>query len=60
MWSHELDDGSGSGERLWFRKCCLSQCEWASGIWDATHVLNANATVNTIRAYKAYLNQPGF
>jgi hypothetical protein len=63
MWSHELDDGSdgsGDGDSLVPQNVACPQCEWASGIWDATHVLNANAIYELpFGPNKAYLNQPG-
>jgi hypothetical protein len=46
MWSHELDDGSdgsGDGDSLVPQNVACPQCEWASGIWDVRHVVNANA-----------------
>lgn len=63
MWSHELDDGSngsGDGDSLVPQNVACPQCEWASGIWDATHVLNANAIYELpFGSNKPYLNQPG-
>jgi hypothetical protein len=63
MWSHELDDGSngsGDGDSLVPQNVACPQCEWASGIWDARHVLNANAIYELpFGPNKPYLNQPG-
>ncbi len=63
MWSHELDDGSdgsGDGDSLVPQNVACPRCEWASGIWDATNVLNANAIYQLpFGPGKPYLNQPG-
>ncbi len=63
MWSHEIDDGSngsGDGDSLVPQNVACSPCERASGIWDARHVLNANAIYELpFGAHKPHLNQPG-
>lgn len=63
MWAHEIDDGSngsGDGDSLVPQNVACPQCERASGIWDARHVLNANAIYELpFGANKPYLNQPG-
>ena len=45
-YSHELDNGSngsGDGDELAPQDPTCLRCEWASGAWDARHVLNGNA-----------------
>jgi hypothetical protein len=63
MWSHEIDDGSdgsGDGDSLVPQNVACPQCERARGIWDARHVLNANAVYELpFGPNKPYLNQPG-
>jgi Carboxypeptidase regulatory-like domain len=63
MWSHEIDDGSngsGDGDSLVPQNVACPACERASGIWDARHVLNANAIYELpFGPNKPYLNQPG-
>jgi hypothetical protein len=63
MWSHEIDDGSngsGDGDSLVPQNVACPPCERASGIWDARHVLNANAIYELpFGTHKAYLNRPG-
>jgi hypothetical protein len=63
MWSHELDDGSdgsGDGDSLVPQNVACPQCEWASGIWDVRHVVNANAIYQLpFGPGRSYLNQPG-
>jgi hypothetical protein len=63
MWSHELDDGSdgsGDGDSLVPQNVACPQCEWASGIWDVRHVINANAIYQLpFGPGRSYLNQPG-
>jgi hypothetical protein len=63
MWSHEIDDGSdgsGDGDSLVPQNVACPPCERASGIWDARHVLNANAIYELpFGPNKPYLNQRG-
>jgi Carboxypeptidase regulatory-like domain/TonB dependent receptor len=63
MWSHEIDDGSngsGDGDSLVPQNVACPPCERANGIWDARHVLNANAIYELpFGPNKPYLNQPG-
>jgi hypothetical protein len=63
MWSHELDDGSdgsGDGDSLVPQNVACPQCEWASGIWDVRHVVNANTIYQLpFGPGRSYLNQPG-
>jgi len=63
MWSHEIDDGSngsGDGDSLVPQNVACTPCERASGIWDARHVLNANAVYELpFGALRAHLNRPG-
>jgi hypothetical protein len=45
-YSHELDNGSngsGDGDEISPQNPLCLSCEWASGAWDARHVLNGNA-----------------
>ena len=39
VWSN----GSGDGDEISPQNSFCLQCEWASGAWDATHVVNGNA-----------------
>ena len=63
MWSHEIDDGSngsGDGDSVVPQNVACQSCEWASGIWDARHVFNANAVYELpFGQGKGFLNQPG-
>jgi hypothetical protein len=63
MWSHEIDDGSngsGDGDSLVPQNVACPPCERASGVWDARHVLNANAIYELpFGPGRPYLNQPG-
>ena len=46
MWSHEIDNGSngsGDGDEISPQNPLCLACDRASGVWDATHVFNANA-----------------
>lgn len=45
-YTHELDNGSngsGDGDNLAPQNPLCNACEWASGAWDARHVVNGNA-----------------
>lgn len=45
-YSHELDNGSngsGDGDEISPQNPTCQSCEWASGAWDARHVVNGNA-----------------
>ena len=45
-YAHELDNGSngsGDGDELAPQNPTCVRCEWASGAWDARHVVNGNA-----------------
>ena len=45
-YTHEIDNGSngsGDGDEISPQNAFCLSCEWASGAWDATHVLNGNA-----------------
>jgi hypothetical protein len=45
-YTHELDNGSngsGDGDEISPQNPFCLSCEWASGAWDATHVVNGNA-----------------
>ncbi|HEY0163070.1 MAG TPA: TonB-dependent receptor [Edaphobacter sp.] len=63
MLSHEIDNGSngsGDGDSLVAQNVACPACERASGIWDARHVLNANAVYDLpFGPGKEYLNQRG-
>jgi hypothetical protein len=63
MWAHEIDNGSngsGDGDSLVAQNVACPACERASGIWDARHVVNANAIYQLpFGSRKRYLNQPG-
>jgi hypothetical protein len=46
MYSHEIDNGSngsGDGDEISPQNPLCLACDRASGVWDATHVFNANA-----------------
>jgi hypothetical protein len=63
MWSHEIDNGSngsGDGDSLVPQNVACPACERASGIWDARHVLNANAIYELpFGPGKTFLNRRG-
>ena len=45
-YTHELDNGSngsGDGDEIAPQNPTCPSCEWASGTWDARHVVNGNA-----------------
>ena len=45
-YSHEIDNGSngsGDGDEISPQNAECLRCEWASGAWDARHVINGNA-----------------
>ena len=45
-YSHEIDNGSngsGDGDEISPQNPLCTTCEWASGAWDARHVVNGNA-----------------
>ncbi len=45
-YTHELDNGSngsGDGDEVSAQNPLCLRCEWASGAWDARHVVNGNA-----------------
>ena len=45
-YAHELDNGSngsGDGDEISPQNPLCLPCEWASGTWDARHVVNGNA-----------------
>jgi hypothetical protein len=44
-WSHEIDNGSngsGDGDEIDPQNPLCLACDWASGVWDARHVVNGN------------------
>ncbi len=45
-YTHEIDNGSngsGDGDEISAQNPTCLSCEWASGTWDARHVVNGNA-----------------
>ncbi|HTZ59874.1 MAG TPA: TonB-dependent receptor [Acidobacteriaceae bacterium] len=45
-YTHEIDNGSngsGDGDEISPQNAFCLACEWASGAWDARHVINGNA-----------------
>jgi hypothetical protein len=62
-YTHEIDNGSngsGDGDEISPQNAFCLQCEWASGAWDATHVVNGNAVYQLpFGVGKPMLNQPG-
>jgi hypothetical protein len=45
-YTHEIDNGSngsGDGDNYSPQNALCQSCEWASGAWDARHVINGNA-----------------
>ena len=64
MYSHEIDDGSdgsGDGDSLVAQDLACLACERASGVFDARHVVSANAIYELpFGPGKPHVNQPGF
>ena len=62
-YSHEIDNGSngsGDGDEISPQNAFCLSCEWASGAWDATHVVNGNAVYELpFGMGKPMLNQRG-
>ncbi len=62
-YTHEIDNGSngsGDGDNLNPQNARCQACEWASGAWDATHVVNGNAVYELpLGRGKQMLNQGG-
>jgi Carboxypeptidase regulatory-like domain len=62
-YTHEIDNGSngsGDGDEISPQNAFCLQCEWASGAWDATHVVNGNAVYELpFGIGKPMLNQRG-
>ena len=62
-YSHEIDNGSngsGDGDEISPQNPLCLQCEWASGAWDARHVINGNAVYELpFGRGKQMLNQGG-
>ncbi len=62
-YTHELDNGSngsGDGDEISPQNPLCLSCEWASGTWDARHVVNGNAVYQLPFGHgKQMLNQPG-
>ena len=62
-YTHELDNGSngsGDGDEISPQNPECQSCEWASGAWDARHVVNGNAVYELpFGRGKAMLNQNG-
>ena len=62
-WSHEIDNGSngsGDGDNLSPQNPLCLACDWASGAWDARHVVNGNAVYQLpFGPGKPMLNQHG-
>jgi Carboxypeptidase regulatory-like domain len=62
-YAHELDNGSngsGDGDEVSAQNAFCLACEWASGAWDATHVINGNAVYELpFGEGKPMLNQRG-
>ena len=62
-FTHELDNGSngsGDGDNLSPQNALCQACDWASGAWDARHVLNGNAVYQLpFGVGKSMLNQRG-
>jgi hypothetical protein len=63
-YTHEIDNGSngsGDGDEISPQNPLCLPCEWASGAWDATHVVNGNAVYELpFGPGKSMLNQRGF
>ena len=62
-YTHEIDNGSngsGDGDEISPQNAFCLACEWASGAWDATHVINGNAVYELpFGVGKPMLNQRG-
>jgi hypothetical protein len=62
-YTHEIDNGSngsGDGDEISPQNPLCLSCEWASGAWDATHVVNGNAVYELpFGLGKPMLNQRG-
>jgi hypothetical protein len=62
-YTHEIDNGSngsGDGDNLSPQNAFCQACEWASGAWDARHVINGNAVYELpFGRGKQMLNQRG-
>ena len=62
-YAHEIDNGSngsGDGDEINPQNALCQACEWASGAWDATHVVNGNAVYELpFGRGKQMLNQGG-
>ena len=62
-YTHEIDNGSngsGDGDEISPQNAFCLACEWASGAWDATHVINGNAVYELpFGKGKPMLNQRG-
>ena len=62
-YTHEIDNGSngsGDGDEISPQNAFCLACEWASGAWDATHVVNGNAVYELpFGLGKPMLNQRG-
>jgi len=60
-YTHEIDNGSngsGDGDEISPQNPLCLPCEWASGAWDARHVVNGNAVYQLpLGRGKQYLNQ---
>ena len=60
-YTHEIDNGSngsGDGDEISPQNATCLACEWASGAWDARHVVNGNAVYELpFGAGKQMLNQ---
>jgi len=62
-YTHEIDNGSngsGDGDEISPQNPLCLSCDWASGAWDATHVVNGNAVYELpFGVGKPMLNQRG-
>jgi hypothetical protein len=62
-YTHEIDNGSngsGDGDEISPQNPLCLSCDWASGAWDATHVVNGNAVYELpFGPGKPMLNQRG-
>jgi hypothetical protein len=62
-YTHEIDNGSngsGDGDEISPQNAFCLPCEWASGTWDARHVVNGNAVYELpFGPGKPLLNQRG-
>ncbi|NYF88296.1 hypothetical protein HDF08_000363 [Edaphobacter lichenicola] len=62
-YTHEIDNGSngsGDGDEISPQNALCLACEWASGAWDARHVVNGNAVYQLpFGRGKQMLNQRG-